>query len=588
MVVHGIGDPLPGETIRDFTDTLEARGVLNFTNHVEEHRLVDASSSRSDRLVFFPAHLRRGMTPSGSPLIAAEVFWGSASRLAPGRLGVVQGLVSILVDIPSLVHAAHVRVSPWATRAVYRCCAWLSMLLASAAFALNAFLLAAFGLMVCGYYAGLPLEDGADVWIPIAAAVVVAALSFLPWIRFLETRRSLAFVGVVVIALGGLSLHAITLRVVGSVAAFALVAVVAGSAALLVIGVVLYLLCQLPFSGRHRSTETALLAAFIQFGGWTLIVPVTWRALFYVAPTKFVADRPWIPDLYAAVAPADGLQWVMLGIVLLATLMVVVIRWRHARAAAATLASDPRAVTPAPRFIVHILIGLTVALTATAGAAAVLATTADGALARASWFGAILTRIPEAPWTVVAVALFYSAFEPVRVGLDLVNDIVTYLYYRCDAAKARSPRQEGSAEDPTRLRFRAVLEYLVREQHVRHLTVVAHSQGTIIALDELRAWKDELPPVTLITCGSPATHLYQFYFPDLYGDFADAGWAPLFARLDRWVNLYRLSDYVGTRVEPTSATRFDQWAIAQGGHIGYWTHPAFADAIKHAGIFEAV
>src|SRR5262249_29716606 len=157
---------------------LDARGVLHFTNHVEDHRLVDASTSRPDKLVFFPAHLRRGETPGGRPVLAAEVFWGSASRLAPGRLGVVQGLVSILVDIPSLVHAAHGRVSPWTTRAVYRCCAWLSMLLASAGFALNAFLLATFGLMVGAYYVGLPLEDGADAWVPIAAAGAVAALGF--------------------------------------------------------------------------------------------------------------------------------------------------------------------------------------------------------------------------------------------------------------------------------------------------------------------------------------------------------------------------------------------------------------------------
>jgi hypothetical protein len=120
---------------------------------------------------------------------------------------------------------------------------------------------------------------------------------------------------------------------------------------------------------------------------------------------------------------------------------------------------------------------------------------------------------------------------------------------------------------------------------VRRLIVVAHSQGTIIALDELKAWTGDLPPVTLVTCGSPASHLYQFYFPDLCHDFHDPSWQPLFARLERWVNLYRLSDYVGTTVERPPLATFDQWAIAQGGHIGYWTHPAFADAIKHAGVF---
>jgi hypothetical protein len=587
MVVHGIGDPLPGETIRDFTDTLDARGVLHFTNHVEDHRLVDAPASRPDKFVFFPAHLRHGTTAAGASLIAAEVFWGSASRLGPGRLGVVQGLVSILVDIPSLVHAAYVRESPAATRLVYQCCAWLSMLLASAAFALNALLLAAFGVMAGAYVGGLQFGSSPDVVVTVLAAVLVAALGYVPWIRFVQTRRSLWVVGLLSILLARFALGELTLRTSGTTAAFALVAIVAAAAALLIFGAVVYVVGQWLVSGRHRSTETCLLAAFMQFGAWTLIVPVTWRALFYLAPARLVADNPWITDLYAAVAPADGLQWVMLGAVLAATLVVVVVRWRHARAEATRLRQDPHHAVPAPRFIVNWIIGLTVALATTLGAAAVLATTADGALAHQSWLGAILLRIPEAPWTIVAVALFYFAFEPVRVGLDLVNDIVSYLYYRCDSGRSRawSRAAPSSDEDPTRLRFRAVLTYLVRECKVAHLTVVAHSQGTIIALDELRAWEGDLPPVTLVTCGSPATHLYQFYFPDLCHDFADPIWAPLFGRLDRWVNLYRLSDYVGTIVETPPLAQFDQWAIGEGGHIGYWTHPAFADAIARANIF---
>ena len=593
VVIHGIGDPLPGETLRDFTDTLGAHDVVHFGNAIEERRLKDELASTPNRDEFFPVHLRHGEVPGGPPVVAAEAFWGSADPLAPGRLGVLQGLVSILVDLPSLMHAARVEDSPRATRVVYHLCAFLSMLLAGVIFALNAVLLVGFGLAAGAYYLNVPIGGAARVVVPVLASALVAAFGLVSWIRFVETRLAMWIIGAICCVLTWVFAPEFALATFGVTAAFLLVNLVAVVAVLLLLAIVIYVVLQWRFGlgDRHRSTETVLLAAIIQFAAWTLVVPAAWAAGFKLAPRSFLGHESWIRTLYERAAPADGLQWVLLAVVAVPAIAVAIERWLHARGQARVLQTTPAQAVPSPRFIVNWQIGFTVAAAAIFGGVVVIATTF---FPPGSWprLAALLAKLVPPTWTralsgIVVLVLSYGV-KPIRFGLDLVNDIVTYLYYRCDRGPARAWSRSGPerSDDPARFRVRAVLSYLVADRRVDRLVVVAHSQGTILALDELKAWSGDLPPVTLVTCGSPASHLYQFYFPDLVDDFKDPSWRPLFARLERWVNLYRLSDYVGATVEPPPMADFDQWAIAQGGHIGYWTHPAFAEAIKAERIFS--
>ena len=91
------------------------------------------------------------------------------------------------------------------------------------------------------------------------------------------------------------------------------------------------------------------------------------------------------------------------------------------------------------------------------------------------------------------------------------------------------------------------------------LLIIAHSQGTIIVLEELRKrrWASKLAAlqsVTLITFGSPMTYLYQHYFPLLYGDLTKGRWRYLQANVPKWVNVYRIDDYVGTHIDSPVGT----------------------------------
>ena len=138
------------------------------------------------------------------------------------------------------------------------------------------------------------------------------------------------------------------------------------------------------------------------------------------------------------------------------------------------------------------------------------------------------------------------------------------------------------------------LSFPDRSGHVTRLTVVAHSQGTIIALHTLYLeWTrerlkasgvrlDGLPKLQLVTLGSPFTHLYQHYFPrrypPLFDDphavtaFNEEGWFFLEETVGGWKNIYRVDDFVGTDIVGDAGNTFPRnQPIHAGGHIDYWS-----------------
>jgi hypothetical protein len=129
-----------------------------------------------------------------------------------------------------------------------------------------------------------------------------------------------------------------------------------------------------------------------------------------------------------------------------------------------------------------------------------------------------------------------------------------------------------------RSRFRSVVDYLRLEGGVSRLVIVAHSQGSVIALDELaHAWRPgELPPgISFVTIGSPISHLYHEYFPGPYPHWNDPWWA----------NFYRTGDYVGTTIDPTSRCEFREQALGEGGHSNYWSDPRLVAALDRWHLF---
>ena len=65
VVVHGVGDPQPGETLDDLTDLLSTgpERLVDLDPRREVHRLLDRNDARSSVLEFFPRGLNRPAVP---------------------------------------------------------------------------------------------------------------------------------------------------------------------------------------------------------------------------------------------------------------------------------------------------------------------------------------------------------------------------------------------------------------------------------------------------------------------------------------------------------------------------------------------
>lgn len=140
----------------------------------------------------------------------------------------------------------------------------------------------------------------------------------------------------------------------------------------------------------------------------------------------------------------------------------------------------------------------------------------------------------------------------VRVALDVVGDVIFY---------AAPSRLNGDIPALLRRRLAVLLDHARRLHPDGVVLVVAHSQGTVVALETLDAIGDA-KNVGLLTMGSPIDSLYhRFLGQTVRGLDSDGG--------PRWINLYRDGDPIGGPIGVHAEDR----PIGPGGHTGYWRDP---------------
>ena len=130
------------------------------------------------------------------------------------------------------------------------------------------------------------------------------------------------------------------------------------------------------------------------------------------------------------------------------------------------------------------------------------------------------------------------------------------------------------------------------------MVVAAHSQGTVLAYAAIRPFVTSadraLPPLSLVTFGSPLRSLYAAVFPYYFdvGEFE----ATRRRVAGGWVNCFRLTDHVGRAVFVTDAQAVagppggpDRPIPDAGppdhrvnGHNDYWPEPAVREAVAAA------
>jgi hypothetical protein len=213
--------------------------------------------------------------------------------------------------------------------------------------------------------------------------------------------------------------------------------------------------------------------------------------------------------------------------------------------------------------------------------------------------------IPIAAGAAVVLPIIGTYFrKELAAGLHIVMDIIAHFYER----GLRFPWPFGKppamniesfvVEMRVEARLRRVLqEILFRiDGQVSDFTIVAHSQGSMIAINTLwLAWTHRLLKqnprhpdikVRFVTMGSPFTYLYQHYYPARYPNLFDIhghmnrSWVPktqvwledmtLDKTVQEWLNLYRVDDFVGTKIQGGSPNFPENAHVGAGGHTYYW------------------
>jgi mannose/fructose/N-acetylgalactosamine-specific phosphotransferase system component IID len=210
--------------------------------------------------------------------------------------------------------------------------------------------------------------------------------------------------------------------------------------------------------------------------------------------------------------------------------------------------------------------------------------------------------------SIGAVILLFAARAHFGTALDIVLDVVSHFSLSHPPTRDKMSvwqiivkrlkqtipnwplKKEKPALDPEYAiwqtivrRFCVVVEDALANCAARRVSVLAHSQGTMIALEGLGAIKidrkgnfpkdmqtvklpDGCGKVQLVTLGCPLSHLYVHYFPEQYKIEPVQG-----SLLRRWINIYRADDFVGREVcNCIDSTHPLNIAVGPRGHVDYW------------------
>ncbi len=212
---------------------------------------------------------------------------------------------------------------------------------------------------------------------------------------------------------------------------------------------------------------------------------------------------------------------------------------------------------------------------------------------------------------IVAISLHYM-----RPGLDIMLDVVNHFYFRSptrddhyqsmdddydiDEVTFNGGEYYFSRRDAIHRRMKRILHYY-RDYLPGNpaLTIVSHSQGSLIAIevlnDEELGWiGDKFRRVNLITMGSPFHHIYQKYFSHFYPPLDHEDWNLLRQRVACWLNIFRIDDFVGTEIDfPESLAQtgrglYTNHPVQRRGHMLYWCDRQVLQVIREHDICRSL
>ncbi len=360
-----------------------------------------------------------------------------------------------------------------------------------------------------------------------------------------------------------------------------------------------------------QAANVALLLPAISIGIWGVILPFAWIVLSQVIGKVIIIKE--FDLIFSDAIPLLGVQ-LLVGLMITCILVLVLAKytWWRGRFQVSDFKSGRRP----PRLVVNGWVQAATTVGAIIGIMLVLFL-ARMEIADVHYqshaLGQVLASVNKYAVALMfpLTMIFLISFKHLRPALDIVGDVVSHFQFR----RLMNGDDQHDDFDLGELAFQgAKCQFYRRDaihgrmkiilNHFRHeidgkpkLTVVSHSQGTLIAIEvlndpELDWLNDEFSEINLLTMGSPFTHIYQHYFRHLYPSLDHPHWSNLRDRLKRWVNIFRVDDFVGTEIEFNAEVEANvdcsNHPVPKKGHNNYWCDRRVLSIIREQKFCQAL
>ncbi len=333
---------------------------------------------------------------------------------------------------------------------------------------------------------------------------------------------------------------------------------------------------------------------------------------------KSAPVREQLKQMFSSAVPLMGIQFI---VSMLLGLTMIVQLGRYMRWSERTSVDEFKKGARAPRLIVNGLVQIMTLVSVTAVMILILAFSTQefvGYNLEGSWvFETLIEANKYAAGFIFPIAgMVAISLHYMRPGLDIMLDVVNHFYFRSPTRHDRVQSMDEdydidevtfnggayyfSRRDAIHRRMKRILNYY-RDYLPGNpsLTIVSHSQGSLIAIevlnDEELGWiNDKFRRVNLITMGSPFHHIYQKYFSHFYPPLDHPDWERLRQRVRCWLNIFRIDDFVGTEIDfPESLPQagngfYTNHPVQRRGHMLYWSDRQVLKVIREHDICRSL
>ncbi len=599
LVVHGIGEQAPGETVGALTGAACSEATDDpVVQQSSITRLAEDGPETARDPGYFPCHTHRVHRTGHSEddTLLAEVYWAD---LSPAPTGPIQTFIDLLRLILGLGFLARDNArngqGPRDMRAV-ELVNMFTWLMWGPIAGLNFFLLIAAGVVLAMQAVGLVIPPVRDLPGELALVIISLVTIAIAWIIHKRgPTKALAILSHTLAAAALVTLGLVITHLFGAPYLDALTALVEtqqtadldnpliGYAGVILLSLYFFwfttivvcivilayaVVVQIALKDRHNLIYPAICSAMLLF--WFIFTSAFWVGFEALTKTlEFSATLQQIFEVHFSSATAPlSVSVIALMLVIAITIFALVRRQRG---------HDLRRIahedaTPADRIILNGMVGASLVI------APLLLCFSSIAITYASLDLNPIATAGPLDWFLdfhkqaypVALAgllllggMLYRNHAVVATGLGIFRDIIVY------ARLGRDPAHRHPERTRIEARFAAVMRHMIAAETPERVTVISHSQGTVVALRNLigpsaPAGLTGERAVNLVTMGCPYTHLYRTYFPGSYPGDNIAGTV-----VARWTNIYRLDDFVGTTVDGIADV--ENLPVRAAGHTGYWS-----------------